>query len=676
MNPRNFPFRPAIKTTLTAICLALAVAPLSAATKTLSADLSTTVALAATYQSGDSMMPLQKLEELVRQSQSQPALRPPVEDALIKLLAPTATIEARRFGCVQLAALGSEHALPAIGDLLKASDTVTFACLALTRYPRGKADQILRQALPASQGMARVQIIATLGDRRDAKAVSAIAAIVREKEFAPMRAGITALGKIGNPAARKALADLRRAVSPELERWFTEADLRIAEQLAASGNRKAAAKIYETHIAPTEPAAVRRGAFAALARLEKDGGEERIFVLLRGPDEVLRPVAIGLVRSLPSRAASDKFARELPGLAPPEQAWLLDSLAARGDAPACAAITSSLGSAHASVRRAAAAALSRIGDASSVRSFAQAIAAATDADEARALESALGALPRRVETDRAILAEIRTAGGETRARLIAALATRPSPEVVTALLAEVEHPEPAVARAAYRVLARAGAGEPLPTLVQKFAAIRDSALRSDVAGFIEQAVTATEPVSLRTTAVRGALERTRDVENRCALLAVLPACGGEEALAILTEAMKQADARLRDAAIRALAEWPTIAAWSPLAEVWSQTDSEAHRSLALRGLVRLADESNAKPDTALVERYRTLLAGARGDDECKLILGALGGAAHPDALKLALPLLDHAAVRAEAEAAVRKIAKVMDKQNPEAAKQAWDRLGR
>ncbi len=35
-----------------------------------------------------------------------------------------------------------------------------------------------------------------------------------------------------------------------------------------------------------------------------------------------------------------------------------------------------------------------------------------------------------------------------------------------------------------------------------------------------------------------------------------------------------------------------------------------------------------------------LLDGARSDGEIKLILGALGGAANPDALKLALPLLD------------------------------------
>lgn len=666
-----------MKLTLAAFCFTLAVAPLTAApSQVATADLTSIVAQAATYQSGDSVAPLRQLEDRIRQSQSQRALRRQLEAELIKLLAPSATVEARRFACTQLAALGSDSALPAIAELLKDEDTVTFACLALTTYPSGAADKILRDALPASRGLARVQIVAALGDRRDTRAVAAIAAIVREKEFAPMRAGITALGKIGNPAARKALAELRRTTSPELERWFTEADLRIAEQLAAAGNRKAAAAIYELYIVPAQPAAVRRGAFAALSRSDKDGGEQRIMNALRGSDETLRPVAIGLVRSVPSRTASTTFARELPGLTPQEQVWLIDSLAARADAPARNALAASLASAHPTVRRAAAAALSRVGDAAAARPFANAIANAANADEARALESALGALPPNRGTDEAIISEIKLARGETRARLISALATRPGPEVTQALFIEAENPDPVVARAAYRILARAGAGESLALLVNKFAAIKNAELRAGVAGFVEQAVSSTDEASVRSAAVHTALGQTREIESRCALLSLLPACGDAQALATLNEAAKHSDARVREAAIRALAEWPDRAAWNPLAAVWRQTENDAHRSLALRGLVRLADESNAKPDATLIENYRDLLAGARSDDERKLVLGALGGAAHPDALKLALPWLDTASVRAEAEAAVKRIAKAIEKQHPEAAKAALERLAK
>ena len=69
-----------------------------------------------------------------------------------------------------------------------------------------------------------------------------------------------------------------------------------------------------------------------------------------------------------------------------------------------------------------------------------------------------------------------------------------------------------------------------------------------------------------------------------------------------------------------------------------------------------------------------MLEGARGDADLRLILGALGGAAQPGALELALPLLDNAGVRAEAEVAVKKIAEAIKAQDPKAAQEALKRL--
>lgn len=655
------------------LCLALAT-PGFGATAPDSTDLAAVIVRAATYQSGESKEALRQIEALVREALAKPALCQSLEAELHKLLVPAATLEARSFACQQLAVIGSERSLPALAELLKRPEDTSFACLALTTYPPGKADNVLRDALPGSRGIARVQIINTLGDRRDSKAVAALTAIVNENESASTRAAIISLAKIGDAAARKALATLRSTAAPELERWFTEADLRLAGQLAKSGDRKAAAAIYESLIGSQHPASVRRGAFAALLRLEKDGGAARILQTLRGSDSMLRPVAIGAVRSLPSKGASEKFARELPGLAPEEQVWLVDSLAARNDPSARATLIASLSSTHAVVRRAAAGALGRVGGAAAVKPFAKAIAAASDADEARALESALGGLPADRATDQAVFAEIKAGQGSTRAHLIAALATRPGPQVTTLLLEETEHSDAVVAKAAYRVLARAGADDSLPLLLRKFAALRNAALRGEVEGFVEQAVGATEDASRRSAAVREALGQTRDVESRCSLLRLLPACGDAPALNALNAALTDVDASVRDAAVRALAEWPDLSAWLPLSAVWAKPASDAQRALALQGLVRLADEANANPDEKLLARYRELIAGARNDEELKKVLSALGGVAHPEALPLALPLLEKPAVRAEAEATVKRIAAAIKAKHPEAAQAALDRV--
>lgn len=673
MKSPNFPGFAMKPQSLLSRLLASALLAAALAASATAANLDQLVTAVAQHESGQNAESMRQLEQLVRDSASDRKQRAEVESALGKLLAPGATFEARRFACQQLAIIGSDASVPALAKLLQENETTGIACLAFGNRPSAKADRALRSALSTARDSGRAQIIAALGNRRDVKAISLLTKAARDNDPIVAEAALQALGKIGTRAAHKAVAGLPSTLSPKLALCAAESHLQIAEQLAASGDREIAAQICVNYIALAQPAAIRRGAYTALAHLEKDGGEARALATLRSNDEILRPVTIGLVRSFPSANASSTFARELPGLPAHEQIWLIESLATRGDSPARAALLVSLGSAHAAVRNAAAGALSRVGDFTSVHGLASAIAAA-DADETRTLVAALGAFPRRADIDRAILGEIKAARSETRAQLISALASRPSPEVNEALLAETENPEPTVARAAYRVLARTTTGELLPKLVARYAAIRSAALRSEVAGFVEQALAAAEPASTRSAAVLPALKAAPDTEKRCALVALLPACGDESSLAVVKENCANSESQVRNAAIQALADWPTMAAWTSLAEIWSKADNDTPRSLALRGLVRLADEANAKVDAALIAHYRELLAGARTGEERKLILGALGGAAHPEALTLALPLLDHAAVRAEAEAAVKKIAKAIDKQHPEAAKAALEKL--
>ena len=639
------------------------------------ADLSPLVAEVTKWESGQNAEPLRQIEQLARESAGQGAQRAELEAALVKLLAPASTFEARRFACQQLAVAGSDASVPAIAKLLQDNETIGLAGLAFGNRPSAKADQALRAALPASSGPGRLQIISTLGNRRDAKAVKPLATLARDADVAVAQTAIQALGKIANQSAREVVTALRNEANPALERALAAALLRGAGELAKSGNRQAAAVIYEKVIAPTQPAFVRRGAFAALLRCERDGGEQRILQTLRSGDAVLKPVAIAAVRHLPSQTASAKFGRELPRLAVEEQVWLIDSLAARPDAAARAALVTALASADTTVRQAAAQALGRIGEVGNAKPLAKALAAAKDEAEANAIIAALAGLPGGRDTDNAVLAELNAAQGKVRAQLISSLATRGRPEVLAALLSETEHPDPTVAKAAYRVLARAVTAESLPKLLAKFNAIRNAERRADAEMFLERAVLAVEKPGDRSAAVRAALPGAANLETRLALLRLLPACGDASALATVKTAKSDANARVREVAVAALADWPDASAWDTLAGIYRQPESDAQRRTALRGLVGLMSEAGMSSQEQ-TDRYHDLLAGVRGDAELKLILGAMGGAQNAGVLKLALPLLDQPGVRAEAEVAVKKMAEAIKDQNPEAAKEALDRLAK
>jgi HEAT repeat protein len=495
-----------------------------------------------------------------------------------------------------------------------------------------------------------------------------------DSDPAVARAAIISLGKIGTRSAWKSVAALKKQKTSAGEPVIIEAEMRCAERFAAAGDRKTALAIYQELIVPTAPNHVRRGALMALLPLETDEGEERILTIIHGSDPLLKPVAIAAVRSLSSKTASQKFASELCTLPPTEQVWMIDSLAARGDSTARFAVVGELASPEPPVRLAAIAALGRVGDASTVPVFARTLATTKDLDERRAIESALTILRGGADTDGAILAEMKAATAPARTHLLLALARREGPEANPVLLQEAGSHETAVAKAAFQYLGRTGQANDATALLARLVQVQDPELRAEAESAATLVLTGIDRPARRSALVRDALDRSPSVEGRISLLGLLPTCGDANALGTLKTAAADTDTGVRQAAITALSEWPDASAWDAILAVYQQPENDTCRNAALHGLVRLAGELNPHPDSKLANRYMQLLAQATGDADLKLILGALAGAAHPDMLQLALPLLSNPGVHAEAEVAVKKIAEAIKAKYPEIAAEALKKL--
>ena len=659
--------KPRTLTLLTALVAVLAL-PLQAA------DMAPLIADVAKYESGQSVEPLRKIEQLLRDSASKPALCAELEDAMAKLLASNATFEARRFACQQLAVIGTDASLPALAALLKNEETVGIACLALGSQRSPKAVETLRNALSGARGKAQVQLIIALGNHQDTQSAKSLAAMTRDADAAVACAAIVALGKIADEPSRETLAVLRKEAKPAVAWAVADASLRIAEKLAAAGDRKNASAIYEPLLQPACPANIRRGALAAQIRLDKDGGEQRILDVLRGSDAVLKPVAMAAIGTLKSGSASKKFAAELPKLQPCEQVLMIEALAIRGDAAARAAIRSGVCAADAAVRRAGIVAVGRLEGASAVPLLAKAQAGAKSPEELQDIETALVSLRGGAAADKAIVAEMKQSAGDAKIRFFGVLARRGAHTAVPALLAEIGGSDAATTQAAFQALGKlAGAGD-LPAMLERLVGLSVADTRPDAESAVSRVMQKIANPAQRTDLVMARMAKCSDIEGRCSLLRVLPNAGGAKALAALKAAGADKDPAIRDAAVRALAAWPDIAAWDALLAVCRKPENETLRTLAFRGMVRLAGDLNAKPDAALIERYRVLLAVSGGPDDRKLLLGALGGVAHPGALEIVLPLLSRVSIRPEAELAVRKIAAAIKGQNPEAAREALLRL--
>jgi HEAT repeat protein len=656
------------------LCGSLWVSGLAADAPVAGSDLDRLTDEAAKYEPGQSMGPFRGIETSVRQCLSNPAIRPAVEAALIRLLAPSASYEAQLFACRQLGFIGSNTALPALGNLLGDAKTTAIACLALTTYPAGKADEILRAGLTYAKGNARAQIFNTLGERRDAKSIKILTQAALESDQNVAEAAIASLGKIGDVAASKAIASLQAKVSAALQPVLTEANLRCAQLLAAAGDHKAASSIYESLLAGSEPMSVRRSALQGLLPLDHDQGERRIEVVLAGTDTALKPIAIAGVRNLQSKLASEKFGRLIPKLRPDEQVWMIESLAARGDEQARSAIGSAVALPDPVVRKSAIVALGRIGGPGSVLIFARALSTSPGADEARAIQDALVNLPGGTETDSEIIARMDQGSRQVRVQLLPVLAQREGAKANTFLLKEAGGTDPETAKAAFRALSRTAGPDDLPILLRLLEAVQNPDVRLEGEAAAAQTLLKVDDTARRSSLICEALKNARSAESRGSLLALLPGCGDAPALAALVTALTDSDPRVRDTGVRVLAEWPDMAAWDPLISLAQKPENEALRQAAFRGLVRLVSDENTQPDAKLVEKYRQLLTAARTDGDRKLVLGALAGVKHVDALQIATSLLATSAVRPEAELAVKKIAEGIKPTNAQAAEEALKQL--
>ncbi|NLH73183.1 MAG: HEAT repeat domain-containing protein [Verrucomicrobia bacterium] len=638
-------------------------------------DIAGTVSAVARYESGSDTLPLRKVEQLVAESMTNKTLRIQLENALASALNESTSFEGRRFICQQLAVIGTDACLPAINTLLDTPDTVGIACLALARNPSPKADTVLRSAALKLEGTALLQVVQTIGVRRDRASVGLLKRLAGSENKTIAGAAVIALGNIADRQALSAIREIRQRYDPAISTHADHAFLLAAAHLREEGRSRAAATLYEEVLNSGAPEHVRRGAFEGLLRVDRDGGVRRAMEAIKGSDDMLRRSAIAAVASLKGQDISKRFAALMPSLGPSDQALLVESLAARGEIQALPEIQKMLTARDVEVRISTIKALGQLGDDSTVAHLARILDTQPTASEIKALESALDALRGGAAIDVAITIELHRRTTGIRAPLLAALVRRANLFSFVFFQHEATGTDPVCVKLAFQGLSRTATAKDTPALLKALAGLRVEEARDDAEAALAQAFSRMNNAEDQSAAVRNFLEHETKPETRASLIKLLLACPDSQALAAVKASLSDANPLVREAAMRTLAEWPDISAWEPLSEVYRKAETEARRVVALRGLVRLLGEENQKPTQTLIDRYRALFASAKSDTDGKLILGTLARCAHPEALKLAVEQLGVTGVRTEASAAVRQIAEAIKASHPKEAQQALDMIG-
>ena len=608
---------------------------------------------------------LAALELYISRSTGDPAEKRRVAERLTAVLAdPKATDAGRLFACQHLPLVATDAQVPLLAKMLDDPKNADMARRALECIPGDASLAAIRAALPRAKGDVLVGVINSLGARRDVPSMAALASLLAGSDAQAAAAAAWALGTIGTADAAAALGKVR--ADAKLLPVVCDALLRSGENLAASGNAAAAEGVYRQVLSGNPPASLRLAALAGLVRASKEAALPLVLDALGG-DPMLQAGAVRVTRDLPGAAVTAALVQQLDKLPPQGQALVIDVLGDRGDKSAAGAVAKRLDDKDDAVRAAAARAMARLGDASSVDRLASLAAA----DRGAVQQAARVSLVRLAgaDVDKRMLAAAVEAPPAVRVELFRAMTARRTAGASAILLKAAAEADDAVRAEALEALAVLGQAADYPKLVGLLVAGKGASEAAEKAVLAVGGRLAALPD--RMGPVLAAL-KSASAEAKPALLRVLGSFGGAEALQAVRTHVSSPDANVRDAAVRALANWADEAAGDDLLGIVKSSDNRTHQVLAMRGFLRLAGAVKEEPTRLrMLAQVRPV---ATTTDSRKMLLAGLADVPDPAALDMALALLADKEVEAEASAAAMKIARALAKTNRAAVQAAGERL--
>jgi HEAT repeat protein len=623
-----------------------------------------------TYDFSQSRADLIKISDMIRDASGKSEMKA-MEKQLDDFLKSDASYAAKDFVCRELSVAGTEASVPVLASMLTDEKVSDIARYALERIPGAAVDDALRQALSKAEGKAKIGIINTLGVRGDKKAVEALAKLTGDSNEMVAVAAIAALGRIDDKGATDAIAKAKDKATGATKTAALDAYLRCADRLAAKGEKGAAGAIYKQLYAVSEPMPVRVAAARGMLVTAGDKTGEVMVEMLKSTDKPIQTVAIATLKDVAKTDIIKAAAEQLPNLDAVQQAQLISAFADCGDKAALPAVLAAVKNPNDFVRVAALKAVKTLGDASCVDMLVM-TASSSGGEEQKAAQESLYQL-KGADVDGTILKKLPDADAKAKVELVRSCEQRNMKAATATLMKTAKDADAKVRIESIKAL-RALAG---PQDLQALIELQLAASGND-RGELEKTVVAVAkkiPTEKgQAQMVLAALPSAKDLDAKCSLLSVLGKIGDTAALPVLRESLGSKEDKIKDAAVRALSDWPTAEPAADLLKVAQTSDNQVHKTLALRGYVRLAGLKSNRPAEETMKMYKDAMSLAADVSEKKMVLSGLGGTDSFEAMEMASSYLGDKDLKDEAEAAVVKIAEERIKNSPRVSAQTKEML--
>jgi len=379
------------------------------------------------------------------------------EAKLLGVLKSDADRKAKADACMALSHVATKESVSTLAALLSNEELAHMARYALEPIPDPSVEEALRDALGKLKGRLLVGVIGSLGVRRDAKAVPALAALLGDQDPDTAQAAARALGSIATPEAIQAVETARTKTPAGNQLAFCEGIFRGAEALMRDGKAKEAQAIYDNLRGQKGlPHQVRAASVRGAVLSRGEAGLPLLLEAWRSEDYVLTAAAARTSMELPGAAVTKALADELSKLPADKQILMTQTLAKRGDAAATPALIALVKSGDKNARIAALRALPGAGGGEAIPVLLDLF---NDPDVGSMARDTLAAMPGKA-LDTAVMAMLEDENPKTRGMAIDLLGQRRVKSALPKLLKTAEDSDEKVRVAAIRALGQmAGAAE-------------------------------------------------------------------------------------------------------------------------------------------------------------------------------------------------------------------------
>jgi HEAT repeat protein len=385
------------------------------------------------------------------------------------------------------------------------------------------------------------------------------------------------------------------------------------------------------------------GAAPARAAETDNQNEDQVVSLVIGllgeKDKDLRAVGLEQVRTeAKGKAATERFAAQLPKLSADAQVSLVSALADRKDAAALPAVLELLAkSPTEAVRIAAIGAVGSLGGKDELPGLLTPLESHSK-EESSAARAAILQL-KGDDVPQAIAATLANRALKRRPALIQILATRRALHAVPELLGAALDPARDVRQAAMLALGQMATEKDLPALLAAVLRAEPGAEREAAEKAVVLVCGRITPADQRDRPLLAAVAM-RNAQEQATLLSTIGRVGGPQALAHLEKRIDGSDRALRGEALHALCEWPDASICDKLLAMVEKSRDPAERSQLLQAFVRCGGIRDKRTDPQRLERMQQAMPLAESKADRLAVISRCRTAYTVGALRFALPYLD------------------------------------